>query len=330
MAIKQTAIKVRLTKAGDEYWEGHSVHKVEENSGVMQLAEALYGTLMTGTSGRVAPRCFRVDIDLEAFDDSSARVTAWYKTRRDPERAVVQLEFVAKSREVTKDLDGNVIVGPHFGNETTGLVPTDPDLDPAGELGAPIDETALENAAGINFWKIIRGTNVIQEGRARIRLKAAYEHGGMSAATIGEIMHLQGKVNSTDMPHFGDFRRGQLLLLAAPHTKQWDESGLWYVDYVFEVSPIFPKTWNQWTQKQLFTTVTVLAPRFETAVVGGNLQAITGGFRDVEFDLPRQMSIKADDNTFVLSPTNTGSRSTRLYDEANFGFLDVLVQWERE
>lgn len=312
---KYSRIEARRTREGIQFYTGIEVYKTEAGYDPNQLSDLLYLSRQQGSSGPFAPICFKAVIDDVAFGDGEAKVTALFRTQggrtaRRVGRATIEIDFVARSRAVIKDLDNNVIIGPH---------------------SLATDATEIETAAeGINIWKIIRGSNVVNDGRAIIRMRTAYERGGLSSNQIGAIMHLQGTVNSHTMENFGGFTRGQLKLLSSPHTKQWNQDGLWYVNYAFEVSPIFPQTWNEWTVKQLFARITTRVPMFQAdATKPSGLSAIENATRTIQSDVPYRILAGAG-NTYVLNQTKTQPASTRLYEESDFGDLDAMVLWSEE
>lgn len=305
MGKRYTRKKARSRQDGPNHYSGFEVFKIENGYDAFKLAGTLWDRLQPQTSGDYAPYCFDVIIDWGYYKDKSPRVTAYYKTRRQPSRATVELEFVAKDEEVTRDLDDKIIKG-RF-----------------------LDEKDADYGHGLNYYKLLSGTNRVSKGEARIRLKTAYERGGMSAAEIARLMDLQGHTNNRKLVNFGGFPKGTLKLLASPLSKTWDEASLWYADYVFGVSPARNKVgdilpWNDWTKKQLVTQIPLQIPEFE--IVSKDFAAVTGAkVGRVLVEVPRRLKMTA--TGFEIKAV-TDPESTRLHREGDFSALDAMVVWD--
>lgn len=279
----------------------------------LNLSRSIYGQILPNTSGAFAPHCWRTRIELGFFNKERAKLTALYRTRRDPSVVEVSIISKASSRTVTRDLDGKIIVGTYN------------------------DAANLATGHGLNFYKLVRGSNTIDEGQTIIVVKRSFERTGFNAQEIHRLMLLQGRVNDTRLPNFGDFPKGTLKLLRLPLTNRSDEGLLWYLDLAFAVSPIFPKTWNEWTQKQLHTKVRQQLPLYDTA---GNV--IEGSFTTSVIEIPKVFKKTAlegealvtaqelgkSESTVALATNESVVEPTRLHREANFTEIDNLINWE--
>ena len=301
MAYLAGEIKRQVVQDGDHHYTGVRVFVVE-HSGIKSLRKALYGKRMPMESGWDAPYCHRVEFELDNPNVSRARVTAYYQTRRQPGTAQVSIITQAATEEVTKDLKGNTIVGPYF------------------------DEKDTHYGHGLNYYKIVRGKNVKTEGQAMVRVETSFERTGFSAQQINRLMLLQGRINDSDLPNFGDFPKGTLKLERSPLTQKWEESGLWYLDLVFSVSPIFPESWNAWTQKQLHTKVVRQGPILDSA---GAIVAAT--YRNMEYEIPRRtrVAIAAGTGTFSIDSYDATIEATTLFREADFLDIDRIIVWNQ-
>ena len=285
-----------LDQDGAEHYTGVVVYWAQ-NKETNALRTTLFGDRMKGTSGDFAPHCYRVNIEYGAFNDTRAKVTAYYRTRRQVGVAKVSILAEAKSDEVTRDLDGRIIVGPYIS-----------DSDPVG-------------GHGLNYYKITRGSNVVDRGQVIILVEMAFERTGFNAQEINRLMSLQGRVNDRLLPNFGNFPKGTLKLMRFPFTNRTEEGLLWYADLAFAVSPIHPEPWNDWTKKQLHTKITQRAPYYDET--GG----VTSYFRDTEREVAKAFLVTS--NGTVLDPA-VGSRPiepTRLHLEADFSDIDALINW---
>ena len=307
---------VRRTCTQDTpYWTGVEEYYVAEDGDADKIASLIRGRRQVGPSAYFAPTCHKAESEFSYFGDNGSRVVAMFKTqllsdRRQPGRATVSIEAQANARKVLVDLDGKRLAGGYY------------------------DVTSPTYGHGLNSIRLKKGDPVVYEGRALIRLKTAYEKGGMSAQDIADIMLLQGKVNDKALPNFGNFEKGTLQLLASPHTKQWDESGLWYVDYVFAVSPIYPLPWNDYVERALYANAVVNAPVMELTGSGVRWTAVTSQIRQKEVDMDQVFVRRRTSGTSTwtledMSETIADDFSkTRLYEEANFDALNAMVVWE--
>ena len=290
-----------------QHWADEGVSLSQRDTGVeryyvapdyepRKVASKLRGRQMRGTFGDESLWCYDTIVERQAQNDTGHTVTARYaihtapgSKRRKPGESTTEIEFTSKEREVKKDLNDKIIVGPYLKSK-----------DPRGH--------------GLNYMKIVRGSNVLHEGRTRIILKTAYERSALFANEIGGLMSAMGCVNNSDMPNFGNFPRGTLLLLGAPHSKIWDESNLWYANFVFEVCPIFPLPWNEWTQTQRHTKTVTEVPVFTRSGLTWTKKA--NSLQRVELEIPNDL-VRLE--PWIIDKTVNPVEPTRLFYEVDFG-----------
>ena len=292
-------IKRTVVQDGERHKTGIRVWEVD-HSAARGMRASLYGQRFPNETGDDAPYCYNVQIGFDEFNKGLARLVAYYRTRRQPKTARVSIISQAVTRTVTTDLNGKTIIGPYF------------------------DESDASYGHGCNYYKIVQGSNVQQEGQSFVRVEMSFERTGFNAREIQRIMLLQGRVNDSDLPNFGDFPKGTLKLEKSPLTQQWEESGLWYLDLVFGVSPILPEPWNDWTKKQLHSKAARQYP-----VLDASGAIIANSFRTVEYERPRRLKVTAGDSDhYSYDNYDATIHPTRLFREADFTDIDRIIIWD--
>lgn len=197
------------TKLGAFHWRNRRWF-VTQNNNASGYATAMWNALYPGSSGAYAPRVRRIDIH-EGWICGLALLTCHYWTLRQPGKAQVFLEPSGHFQEITKDLDGEIIVGP------------DPD--------------------GFHHWRLTKGAAKVWEHSCDIVVKAA-----METLDLSLMIGKWGKTNSHTMSRISSAcTPGTMLLKYTPAWRVWEDEALWYVNFPFAFNP---NGWNNTVESQ--------------------------------------------------------------------------------
>lgn len=274
---------------GKQAWAVKRVYAVL-NAGAAAFAGSMWNARAGGYPRAYAPRCRRIRRQTN-WQPGISKVTLFFKTVREPGKAKLLMRLSSNPEKVQFDQNGLQLDGPiHTTNATDGL----------------------------NYARVISGSNIIPRPTTQIVLQTAYERSGFSAKQITETMAMVGKINKSRLQRFGNFLPGTLLLLGAPSSQVWDEDDLWYVNYVFGYAPT---GWNHPCQRQVFTK---LPRRIPVLDADGNVDT-DALKRYAMIEVAKKItSMDADGSATLVA---TIEEDTVMYEATSFRDLDAMIEW---
>jgi len=273
---------------GRNFWRG--VQTLATLDGyAQQEAEALYGQVYPGFSGDYAPICKRVRVELDGDGDGRPLIFAYYETKRQPGKMILQTRTRATWRKIIREPgdEGRVIEGP--------------DVD--------------ANARTI-FWRVVQGDNQINDLTTVIVVKTAY---WASEFDLSTVLSLRRKTNANPLSivGFGTAAAESLLMLDC-ETSWRPGDDLRDVDYLLAWSgpdanwnaqiEVEPGVWAPIAQAELEVDYTATGKeRTSMVYVPGYAYTETG--------------------TLVKATLASEDRTRRLFGTASFGVLQGLTEW---
>ncbi len=206
----------RRVRTGRFTWKGTRRFSIPIASAV-NFESTLYGSVFPNMSGSTAPKCVRVDTldDPPGFPGRSL-VVASYETPRVVGQGKLRIESMFAPNPTTKDLAGNVIVGP---------------------------EPITAGSSTYHERRLISGSAIRPRPMTKIILETA-----ATSLNLNTFIDKEGSVNKYNLPNFGNAQAGTLLFLGLPHTTFEFVNDLWYLNLAWAYSGD-PKNWLKWNQQ---------------------------------------------------------------------------------
>ena len=289
MGFKETYSSGIHEQFGKHSWAVMRTYAVS-NAMARGLADSLWNTRAAGYSAP-APRCRRIRWQTNWMPGGITKLRAYWRTVREPGKAKLFIRLGSRPEKVQFDQNDLQLDGPiHTSDGTDGL----------------------------NYARVISGSNFVDRPSVQIVLQTAYERSEFNVRQIAETMAMVGKINKYRLRNFGSFLPGTLLLLGAPSSSVWDEDDLWLADYVFLYEP---RGFNHPTQRQIFTKLPRLIPVLDA---NGNVKEDAPD-RYAMIEIAKKITSIDADGTATLAATTPDD--TVMYQETSFRKLDAMIAW---